>query len=211
MAPKQAPSFDIAKGNVLNKLVNADKSPKGSLDAPIAKLIYSMNDHRDFVSTSCCSGRIVLFAAGVSPRNRGRWLLVRHDKVSPSELGDALASLGDVRTASLTSEDSKSVNTSAGASASALDGLVTFKLEPPIVHILCRDMDAAKSLLKVAVSAGFRESGISLSNTSKVMVAIRSTANSLELPVATGTLCDAPKIAPHLMQPADRPDSTSSS
>eukprot|EP00966_Prymnesium_polylepis_P056894 1317086-Prymnesium_polylepis.1 len=50
-APKQAPSFEVAKANTLHKLLNADKSPKGSLDAPIAALVHAINDHADYVST----------------------------------------------------------------------------------------------------------------------------------------------------------------
>ena len=52
--------FDQSKRNALSKL---DKSPKGSLDVPIASLVYGLNRHPDFVTTSCCSGRIVLFAS----------------------------------------------------------------------------------------------------------------------------------------------------
>lgn len=36
--PKQA-HFDANKRNALSKLAEADKSPKGSLDAPIAPLV----------------------------------------------------------------------------------------------------------------------------------------------------------------------------
>ena len=49
-----------------------------------------------------------------------------------------------------------------------------------------RDVDAAKRLLQAALAAGFRESGLVLSNSEKVMLAIRTTANSLELPLHLG-------------------------
>ena len=37
--PKQQPSFEVCKKNALGKL---DKSPKGSLDQPIAELVHAM-------------------------------------------------------------------------------------------------------------------------------------------------------------------------
>lgn len=37
--PKQQASFDVGKRNALSKLAEADKSPKGSLDIPIAPLV----------------------------------------------------------------------------------------------------------------------------------------------------------------------------
>ena len=77
--------FDVSKRNALNKL---DKSPKGSLDVPIAALVYGLNAHPDFVTTSCCSGRIVLFAANGS--RGGRWLLVRHGPVDVAAVESAL-------------------------------------------------------------------------------------------------------------------------
>ena len=49
----------------------------------------------------------------------------------------------------------------------------------------CRDVDAAKRLLQAALAAGFRESGLVL-KPEKVMLAIRTTANSLELPLHLG-------------------------
>ncbi|KAL1525743.1 hypothetical protein AB1Y20_020587 [Prymnesium parvum] len=171
---KQPPPFALAKTNVLHKLLAADKSPKGSLDAPIAHLVHAINAHDDYVSTSCCSGRLALFAAPPGARRGGRWLLVRHAAVEPDELARAL-------------EGVRASASGPRVDGEVCDSLVTFKLEPPILHILCRDVAAAKRLLHAATSAGFRESGIVLSNSSKVMLAIRSTANSLELPVATAS------------------------
>jgi len=63
-------------------------------------------------------------------------------------------------------------------------GSVALKMEPGILHVQCRDVSAAKWLLQVALRAGFRESGLVLSDSAKVMLAIRTTSNCLELPVA---------------------------
>lgn len=191
---RQVPSFDIGKAGVLGKL---DKSPKGSLDAPIAHLVHTINAHSQFVTTSSCSGRIVLFASGGGLCRGGRWLLVRHSTVTASDVSDALGRPEDA-----SARDSEATTgpaapqaadgapeAAAGAHVATsttlrVDELVTFKVEPGILHVMCRDVTAAKWLLQLALSNGFRESGLVLSGSAKTMLAIRTTANSIELPVA---------------------------
>lgn len=51
------------------------------------------------------------------------------------------------------------------------------------MHVVCRNAEAAKTLLQWGISCGFRESGIVLGN-KKIMCAIRTTANSMEIPLA---------------------------
>ena len=174
--PKQLPNFDVSKRNALGKL---DKSPKGSLDAPIAPLVHEINAHADYVTTSTCSGRAALVATSPNPQRgfRGsRWLLVEHRTVTAAEVQAQL----DAGLAAIAAEAAD------GGSSDAPPPLVCFKLEPAILHVQCRDVDAAKRLLQAALAAGFRESGLVLSNSEKVMLAIRTTANSLELPLHLG-------------------------
>ena len=45
---------------------------------------------------------------------------------------------------------------------------VALKHEPAILHVQCRDVEAARSLLLLALTSGFRESGIVLSGSQKV-------------------------------------------
>lgn len=56
-------NFDICKKNALLKLQKCDKSPKGSLDIPIADLVNFINNQNDYVTTSSCSGRISIFVS----------------------------------------------------------------------------------------------------------------------------------------------------
>ena len=161
--PKQQPSFEVCKRNALSKL---DKSPKGSLDEPTAPLVHDINRHPDYVTTSSCSGRVSLFATFGDEHNRGgRWLFVQHATVTVRELTEALTPPPT-------------------QPAAPPPELVLFKHEPAILHVQCRHLEAAKRLLQVALSAGFRESGLVLSGSEKVMLAIRTTSNSLELPLA---------------------------
>lgn len=51
------------------------------------------------------------------------------------------------------------------------------------MHVVCRDLESAKELLQWGIACGFRESGVVLGN-KKIMCAIRTTANGLEIPIA---------------------------
>lgn len=210
--------FEQSKRNALGKL---DKSPKGSLDVPIASLVYALNRHPDFVTTSCCSGRVVLFASAPGSGRGGRWLLVRHGTVevsdvqaalsgkpsfdSPENGGGALAHGGIPEATGRGAMGSGVIEAPAKLAASAATaataasvaapqtaeapGVVSLKVEPAILHVQCRTVDAAKRLLQVALRAGYRESGLVLSESSKVMLAIRTTSNCLEMPMALTACC----------------------
>ena len=68
--------FQQMKQAILDKLnasIYIDKSPKGFLDAPIVDLVNLINSHKDYVTTSSCSGRIVLFAT-----LEKKWILAKH-------------------------------------------------------------------------------------------------------------------------------------
>ena len=173
---KQQLSFDVSKKNALAKF---DKSPKGSLDAPIAAFVYKINAHADYVTTSTCSGRVALFASASAGRG-GRWLLVEHRTVTLNEVAAAIG-------ASSSSSDNLLAPPPlpADGSSSSSDRVVSLKVEPAILHVQCRDSASARKLLALALQSGFRESGLVLSESSaKVMLAIRTTSNCLEMPIA---------------------------
>jgi hypothetical protein len=60
--------------------------------------------------------------------------------------------------------------------------LLMLKCEPSIIHVLCKDLVSANKLHQLAFSCGYRESGIGIGK--KIMVAIRTTAFSLEIPLS---------------------------
>eukprot|EP00058_Branchiostoma_floridae_P003316 XP_002588804.1 hypothetical protein BRAFLDRAFT_89765 [Branchiostoma floridae] len=62
-------------------------------------------------------------------------------------------------------------------------GSAVFKFEPFVLHAQCRTTQDARLMHQAAVQAGFRNSGISLGNRGKVVVAIRST-HTLEAPLS---------------------------
>lgn len=157
-------NFDLCKRNTLGKL---DKSPKGSIDAPIEALVHTINGTRDYVTTSTCSGRISLFATSAAPppSGPGRWLLVSHELIAMADLEIALCDEALAR--------------------AGHDGLteVMMKVEPAILHVQCRSIEAGVELLRIAIAHGFRESGLVLSGSQKVMLAVRTTSNMMEAPV----------------------------
>ncbi|CAM9590132.1 unnamed protein product, partial [Heterosigma akashiwo] len=166
--------FQSIKQQNLSKITNIcdlDKSPKGSLDAPIVDLIHEINQHPDYVTTSSCSGRIAIFAevpdlitvdernVSTTSKGSGRWLLSSHSEELVQETRE-------------------------------FD--LVLKAEPFIMHVLCRDFDSAEALLKVGLGCGFRESGIVVgkklkkSKSRKTMCHLRTSASGLEVPVAHG-------------------------
>ena len=182
---KQQPSFAVCKANALRKLAEADKSPKGCLDPHIAPLVHAINAHPDYVTTSSCAGRVVLWAEGSGARAEadgrtdgagGRWLLCHHDRVSLAQIealvppetvsADAaqVAPAADSRLCLFPYGDVSSDEESPGVDSRQ----VTLKHEPAILHVQCRHLGAAQSLLSLALSSGFRESGIVLSGSQKV-------------------------------------------
>ncbi|KAF0719407.1 Aste57867_1060 [Aphanomyces stellatus] len=165
-----ASSFEASKREILHKLQEViDKSPKGSVDAPIVDMIERLNAHNNYVTCSSCSGRIAVFCGvAQSPDDDdshlitkgGKWLVSSHAPVTYDEFTAQVL-----------------------ADPTSLQGMVIFKHEPFIMHVQCRDEDAAKILLQCGLACGFRESGVVLGN-KRTMVAIRTTANAMEIPIA---------------------------
>lgn len=182
-------NFDSVKAGLLRDIAAGnDLSPKGCIDAPILDLVQCINGHPDFCTTSSCSGRISSYI------NKGlskgiQWLLVRHGTV---DVNAVLSSLGPVGSPDITNSNTTTSTTNSNTAASnttttivdAPEDLTVLKCEGALMHILCRDAASARRLHGLAMTCGFRESGISLSP-KKVMLAIRSTAFSLEFPIAS--------------------------
>ncbi|GET86320.1 hypothetical protein, conserved [Leishmania tarentolae] len=242
--------FATHKAHILANLhTNAcDLSPKGSVDVKCLPVMDVLNTHKDYVTTSSCSGRIALFhsitrseACGANngtatPRPRMKrgenaalgWMFVKHGMLRPMEMSQVVRFLcgpaitpDDValdaahmekHTAYMASENCSAhrhgaapgsslagmydgevegVLVEAGVSgdeAAALPvptrGTVSLKMEPFVMHVQCRTMEAAKLLLSAAVSdSGYRNSGV-IPPGKKIMCGIRCAAGlGLEVPV----------------------------
>ena len=131
--------FDKRKAAILAELHSdgPDLSPKGQPDDEILELLALLNSHADFVSTSSCSGRAVVFldadkTALDEEDARGRWLMSRHtplnddiEGLAPEQLHSIL--FGDMKVAddATPGEDPRR--------------LVTLKFEPLVLNGLFRN------------------------------------------------------------------------
>ena len=147
-------AFDNAKTRVLKRL---DKSLKGSIDTPMLPLVESINSTEDLVSTSCCSGRISLFAG---KKKTGGFVFCSHEAIH--QFSDIESKISDF----LASNNPVSVN---------------FKFEPLLLHVEAASLAAADRFLSLAINSGFRNSGI-LSLGRRFVIAVRGCLR-LEFPI----------------------------
>ncbi|KAK3089842.1 hypothetical protein FSP39_007023 [Pinctada imbricata] len=158
-------NFDKQKSLSLSKL---DLSRKGLFDEHILDLILYINKLENYFTTSSCSGRIILFddslpndqhssqspevivpepetkqTTSIAKKKGCKWLYTSHDFADYQQvLESSLAVTGDA----------------------------VFKFEPFVLHVQCRTLEHAQTLLSCAVGAGFRNSGISIGNKGKFIV-----------------------------------------
>ena len=128
--------FNKEKSDFLKK---KDKSNKGHIDKGIVKILNKINSKKDYYTTSSCAGRIVLLEMKSKKKNECDWIFNKHDKVGFNEI-----------TSSLKKYQQKNKNQ---------QNQIYFKQQPLILHVACRNLDAAKKLLDAARKI-FKHSGI---------------------------------------------------
>jgi len=149
--------FESQKGDAMGKFNDAVNS--GQADKGILPLLEFVNSLEDFYSTSSCSGRIVLLHdVGRKPENS--WLGKWHRDVDADEV------LGAMR------------NPPAG-------GIVLFKYESAILHLVARELEGTKKLLVIAREAGYKRVGIQGLRDERYLVEICDT-EKLDVPVIDG-------------------------
>ncbi|XP_031734535.1 tRNA wybutosine-synthesizing protein 3 homolog [Anarrhichthys ocellatus] len=149
--------FSQWKNQCLNKL---DQSKKGSVDEDIAHVVSLLNSCEEYFTTSSCSGRVVLIDGAPESshvlKQNCVWLFVSHQECRSEDLMGGLArSSGDA----------------------------VFKFEPFVLHVQCLRLDDAQLMHSVAINSGFRNSGLTVSKTGKIITAVRST-HCLEVPLS---------------------------
>lgn len=183
--------FEKRKAATLASLgsTETDKSPKGTLDAPIIPLLDVINSHPSYFTTSSCSGRISILSQPTpttsKPKKKasgGSWLFITHDPADPDSVLSLL----------FPSESTQSHHPSR----------LVFRFEPLIVAIECKDLASAQSLVSIAIASGFRESGIT-SASKRVIIAIRCSIR-LELPLGdTQKIMVSPEYVRYLVEVAN--------
>jgi tRNA wybutosine-synthesizing protein 5 len=180
--------FDHRKVVSLSSIISDDKSPKGSVDAPILGLVNFLNSQADYYTTSSCSGRISLYQHNPNSSKGGSWLFIEHGPISSHHF---------LPIQSLVAQGS--------------GGLVIFRFEPFILSVACRNLSAAMKLLSLALSCGYRESGIvsfpveNDRENKPIMLSIRS-ALRIEAPLANHhkLFINDSSYFPHLIQQANQ-------
>uniref|UniRef100_A0A3P9K3N4 tRNA wybutosine-synthesizing protein 3 homolog n=1 Tax=Oryzias latipes TaxID=8090 RepID=A0A3P9K3N4_ORYLA len=152
-------TFAQWKNTTLGKL---DQSRKGSVDERARHVVCLLNSQERFFTTSSCSGRIVLMdgppEGGVVQKKDCRWLFISHDPCRSEDLVSAL---------------------------SRSSGEAVLKFEAFVLHVKCHRLEDAQLLHSVAVNSGFRNSGLTVSRSGKIIMAVRST-HGLEVPLSHG-------------------------
>jgi len=139
-------TFELDKKNILGK---TDKSQKGKIDEDIQELVGLINSKKEYYTTSSCSGRIVVIELPESGRkNQARWLLVKHGPVNLQEIKDSIKSEEDV----------------------------WLKQEGMILHVCCKNIEAAEKLVNTAKNSGFKRTGM-ISVNKRYVVEVVSTEN----------------------------------
>ena len=193
----------------ISEYINNDKSPKGSVDEKIRPLVNLINLHPEFVTLSSCSGRVAMFdpegsscddhqlesstneltdsntptqqtkevkGTEISGKGRGKWIFVTHD---------ILPDLGEQIIASLKQAGMQRslLQTTTILIDSNDNSPITFKHEPPLLHIAAASLAAGKKLLHLVKSTcAMRESGLVVTD-QRVTVEIRTTGTLLCLPL----------------------------
>lgn len=135
------------------------KLGEAEVDDPIRPLVGLINSLSDLYTTSSCSGRISLLVdLGKKPLNY--WLGKWHSPASFEEVKGALKRLPE-------------------------RGLVWFKVEPAILHVVARSLEKAKLVMKAARRAGYKRVGLQGLREGRFVVEICDT-EQMSVPVAKG-------------------------
>ena len=128
-------SFIQRKKAVLEK---DDKSAKGIWDERIVSLCEAINSFENYYTTSSCSGKSVIIEDKIG-KDGTYYPWESHEMISLDEIKLEVSKLKK-------------------------EGNFKFKTDSPIIFVVCRDAEFAKKLFSFSVLAGFKESGIKLTN-----------------------------------------------
>jgi tRNA wybutosine-synthesizing protein 3 len=173
--------FLQAKQTILNNLAKGiDKSKKGSIDTRVKPIIELLNKHENYVTTSSCSGRIMLISTKSLKYKKKEciWLFSTHNLILN------IQQISQIKT--IISEQSNSTNT------------LFLKVEPAIFHVLCKDISSAINLLNICKKVGFKHSGIFSITKHKIILEIER-KESFNFPILNNAkilinTCELPEI-----------------
>jgi len=152
-----------AKERALHSLETACADHK--VDDAILPLLTIINNIKGFYTSSSCAGRIVLLEIPhIGDKRQAKFLGVWHRPIEPTEIQTA--------------------------ASSATTGVLWLLAQAPILHIGVRTPELAETMIKTAISSGFKNSGIK-SIGKKIVIEAASTER-LDAPLGRDgvLLCD---------------------
>jgi len=138
--------FDKLKKHNLQKLAYAIE--KKEVDKPAQSLLKIINAKKDFFTSSSCYGRILLIDF-VGIKGKSKFIARWHRKVSFSEVKKALIN--------------------------SFGKQIWLRMEPFILHISCRNLLAAKKILKIKNKLTFKRGGVFHITDNRVQVELEGT------------------------------------
>jgi len=123
--------FDKQKKDCLSR---KDKSKKKTIDKDIKPLIDFLNSHKDYYTTSSCSGRILLIEKRTDKKQDARFAFAEHKKADFKLIKKSLKKI--------------------------CKNDIWLKQESIIMHVCCRNLEGAKKLLKIVRDLGIKRAGI---------------------------------------------------
>ncbi len=128
--------FKKRKKDILSKI---DKSSKGNWDKKIFNLLHKLNSLENFYTTSSCSGRIILML-DKNKKAPNLFIKVYHNLVNFNKFKEDLNHI-------IKNKEFKNKS-------------IKFKLEPCILHIVCKNLNDAKKIYDKAKLVGWKKSGL---------------------------------------------------
>ena len=126
-------SFLDAKEKALNSLMKACENHV--VDDHVLPILKLLNQSEECYTSSSCAGRIVVLdLPSIGDKQGARFLGKWHQTIIEEDLVSAIDA--------------------------AKKGLIWFLAQSPIFHIGCRDIETAGRMVKLAVSCGFKNSGV---------------------------------------------------
>ena len=139
------------------KLSKGDKSSKGNWDERIKELCGKINSDKDYLTTSSCSGRILLMIETFEKKS-GLFLFVSHEKVGFDKIKKEFIKI---------SEKNKE--------------MIYLKQEPCVLAVSCKTLEKAQELVDKARNAGWKRSGIT--TTSKNNIVELFSTERMDIPI----------------------------
>lgn len=138
-------TFETFKKSSMKKLEDAKREKL--VDEPAMALVDEINEKHDYFTSSSCYGRIMLINFA-GEKGRANFVERWHRNVTYDEVKKAL---------------------------DKANGVIWLRMEPLILHVSCRDVDAASRLLKAKWSAGIKRGGIFSVADGRVQVEVEGT------------------------------------